>query len=126
MHGAVRVADGREWCFDDPCLTTWEARRLGTWLRAVLTGEVRPTELGDDAQHLISFTEPNVAISLASKDSSSASLRFHFSLESAPPWTPADGSVDTSGYVVHVTAALGDLTAAIEEWVREIAAFPDR
>jgi hypothetical protein len=33
--GNVRTADSRRWAFLDPCLTTWEARSLSAWLRAV-------------------------------------------------------------------------------------------
>jgi hypothetical protein len=32
----VRTAAGESWKFDDSCLTTWEARELREWLRAVI------------------------------------------------------------------------------------------
>ncbi len=32
IQGDVRTGDGRQWAFLDPCLTTWEARRLSAWL----------------------------------------------------------------------------------------------
>jgi len=33
VHGRVRTTAGVTWTFDDPCLTTWEAEELATWLR---------------------------------------------------------------------------------------------
>ena len=39
VRGGVRLPDGRTWSFSDPCLTTWEARSLGDWLRGVVAGE---------------------------------------------------------------------------------------
>jgi len=38
IAAAVRLSDGRSWSFADPCLTTWEARELASWLRGVLAG----------------------------------------------------------------------------------------
>ncbi len=43
VRGSVSLPDGRTHQFRDPCLTTWEARRLLAWLTAVN----RPAELGD-------------------------------------------------------------------------------
>jgi len=32
IRGEVQTGDGRGWTFMDPCLTTWEAQKLSTWL----------------------------------------------------------------------------------------------
>ena len=37
IHGDVH---GRTWSFKDSCLTTWDARELGAWLRGVASGAV--------------------------------------------------------------------------------------
>ena len=36
IRGYVCTADGRQWAFLDPCLTTWEARNLSAWLRGAV------------------------------------------------------------------------------------------
>ena len=38
VRGAVRTAHGLSWTFEAPCLTTWEARKLGRWLEAAAQG----------------------------------------------------------------------------------------
>jgi hypothetical protein len=126
VRGEIRVADGRQWWFLDPCLTTWEAKQLGAWLRAVMVGSVPSTGLEVEEHGIFFFTEPNVAVSLAARDALSATLRFHFSLESAPPWLPTDGSIDLFDFFVPITAPLEDVASAIEEWERDLAAFPAR
>jgi hypothetical protein len=42
IQGEVHTADGASWTFIDPCLTTWEAREFGAWLRGVAGGIVAP------------------------------------------------------------------------------------
>src|SRR5262249_60717551 len=43
VRGDIRCADGREWSFEDPCLTTWEARLLGRGLHEGVAGAVAPS-----------------------------------------------------------------------------------
>jgi hypothetical protein len=63
--GAVVLADGKTWSFEDPSLTTWEAAELGQWLREAADGSVKPWPLGtEEAEPLLCFTEPNLAFSL--------------------------------------------------------------
>ena len=40
--GNITPADGTAWAFEDPCLTTWEARELGDRLREVAAGTEPP------------------------------------------------------------------------------------
>lgn len=125
VAGNVRLADGRGWSFSEPCLTTWEARSLGSWLRGVVNGTVRPTAFdGDDEDALETFTEPNLAVSLAARSGGSAVVRVHCSLESRPPWH-GDG-FDIFGFFVSLDVPLPALAAAAGEWDRELAAFPVR
>lgn len=127
VRGEVHLADGRQWRFEDPCLTTWEARDLGAWLRRVLGGVSRPTPFdGTRNENVAYFTEPNLALSLVARDAANASVRFHFSHESAPPWLAADGSVETSEFFVQVTLPVVAWARAVEEWDQELTAFPVR
>jgi hypothetical protein len=66
VAGAVVLADGKTWSFEDPCLTTWEAAELGRWLNAVANGSVPPSPYGtgQDEQMLV-FTEPESGVQLA-------------------------------------------------------------
>jgi hypothetical protein len=125
-----RSADPRDWdanWFSDPCLTTWEARELGSWLRGVRSGEVEPTTFGgEDEDPSLVFTEPNIAFSLARRDAGSAALRVHLSLESAPPWERGPGGPDLFDFFVEVDLTPAALAAAQSDWGRELAAFPVR
>jgi hypothetical protein len=48
VSGIVTPADGKTWSFNDPCLTTWEAEKLRSWLRDVAAGTIPPSPLGTD------------------------------------------------------------------------------
>lgn len=91
----IEMSDGRSWSFTDPCLTTWEARELASWLRGVLSGDVDASPFGgDEDECLLAFTEPNLAVSLARRDRDMATIRLHFSLEARPPWLHDDTTTD--------------------------------
>ncbi len=125
VRGGVRLPDGRTWSFSDPCLTTWEARSLGDWLRGVVAGDVEPTDFGGKGEEaLMVFTEPNLALSLAARQHESAVVRVHFSLESRPPWLGQD--VDLFDFFVGLDVPLGGLSAAVDDWERELSSFPAR
>lgn len=131
IRGDVRLADGRSWSFEDPCLTTWEARELGRWLRGVASGAVQPTPFdGSDEERIEVFTEPNVALSLAARDEVNAAVRVHLSLEALPPRLPGtDPDADPAElfeFFVAVTAPLNVVAQAADDWERELAAFPER
>jgi hypothetical protein len=80
IKGHVRTADGRQWAFLDPCLTTWEAWSLSAWLHCVATGD------GAAEHPPIAFTEPNLAFSLDDLRADRIRLRACFSHEALPPW----------------------------------------
>jgi hypothetical protein len=126
IHGQVRVK-GRSWTFTDACLTTWEASQLGNWLRGVATGATKPDPIdGDDeGGTLLVFTEPNIAMSLQASDGERATVRFYFSLESAPPWVEDRGDA-VFEYHVELTTPLEMVAAAADEWEQELRRFPKR
>jgi hypothetical protein len=127
VRARVRMADGRSWSFEDPCLTTWEARSLGRWLHGVVSGQVTPApfEDGDDAG-LEAFTEPNVALGLAARTGEEATVRMHLSLEARPGWLPDDESVDVFRYFVAVRVPLAEVARAADDWDQELVPFPQR
>ena len=130
ITGHVDLPDGRSWSFTDPCLTTWEARELGSWLQGVHAGVVQPTTYGRRThEHVLVFTEPNLAFSLASRDDGSATIRVHFSLESLPPWLRQNGKAerpDIFDFFVEVQPARSALAQAAASWNQELSAFPVR
>jgi hypothetical protein len=124
--GQVRAADGREWTFSDPCLTTWEAERLLEWLQALGCGEVRKA---------LTFTEPNLGFRVDAQDDERVRLRVHFSAESLPPGLrtadprtadPRTASRRVGGYDVLLAIGRADLAAAAQAWAEDCQAFPLR
>lgn len=92
----------------DPCGRSSRAQRLN----------------GDGFEPLEFFTEPNVALSLASRLLESAVVRIHLSLESKPPWL--DSQSEIFEFFVSLDLALTDLAKAAAEWDRELGQFPAR
>jgi hypothetical protein len=124
LRGHVQT-ESRAWSFRDPCLLTWDAPRVSAWLRAVVDGQVEP-ENARDAEPDEVFLEPNVAFGLESRSADSARIRFHFSLESLPPWATQEEHSELFKYFVVVTATFDELLMAAAEWDSESAAFPRR
>jgi hypothetical protein len=129
VRGEVRTAIGRTWSFHDPCLTTWDAVELLTWLRAAAQGKVPPTDSpAEDSDGLLGFTEPNLGFSVASVDDSHIVLRVHFSLESTPGWpdTESEANYDVYAYSVRLSMTRRELLAAVDCWQADIADYPTR
>jgi hypothetical protein len=123
----VSLPDGRSWSFNDPCLTTWEARELGSWLRDILSGNVQPSALASDGdERLLAFTEPNLAFSLVGRNDETVTVRVYFSLESSPPWVQGSDDADLFDFFVEVWPTHQALRDAVASWERELAAFPER
>lgn len=123
VRGEVGLDDGRSWSFTDPCLTTWEARSLGEWLRAVAENDVPAGDVPAGGGEPFGFTEPNLALSLAARSGDRYTVRIHLSLESRPSWQ-AGGAVHA--YFVCLTLGGDDLLRGADDWARELAAFPPR
>jgi len=127
IAGNVELAEGPSWSFTEPCLATWEARELASWFRGVVSGQVQAAPLEvEGGERLLTFTEPNLAFSLAGRDREKLTLRVHFSLGSRPPQLREDVASDLFAFSVEVALTHDALAAAVDEWQREIAAFPVR
>lgn len=126
VAGSVIAEDGRRWSFRAPCLTTWEARSLTDWLRAAAAGEVAPVNSKDGVEEddLLTFTEPTLALSLLTFTEDEAVVRVHLSLEAAPPHV--SDPTDLYAFSVRLRLSLTALTAAADDWERELAPFPTR
>lgn len=109
--------DGVEsWSFHDPCMTTWEARALASWLRG----------LGDaDPEVRLWLTEPNLTFAFVAASQGVTTLDVHFDAESRPPRCSNDDH-EGFGHRVRLSVPQADLVAAVGEWDRELAAFPLR
>lgn len=129
IHGRVRTEAGQSWKFDDPCLTTWEAREIGDRLRAAADGRVpvieAPTE---DSEELLTFTEPNLAFSVGAREGDSLVVRVHLSLESVADRPGAgEGAPTTStAYSVPLRVGREELLAAAQAWGEDNRPFPER
>lgn len=133
VYGAVRTAEGQQWTFDQPCLTTWEARELLAWMRAAAQGAVvvtaAPTE---GSEGVLAFTEPNLAFSIAARGGEHLVVRVHLGHESAPgyPWPDAwdENSPPRASYTLRLPLRMDrqDLLAAAGQWRGDLTAFPHR
>jgi len=73
---------------------------------------------------LLTFTEPYLGFSLASRDESSARVRLHLSLEARPAWV--DETVDLFDYFELINVSLDELGTAITAWREDRLRFPER
>jgi hypothetical protein len=129
IRGDVQLADGRSWHFEEPYLQASEARALEDWMRGVLAGSVMPStfEVQIPDKQLLFFTEPHLALSLASRDYGRAQLRFHFSLEALPPWQRGlPGEFALYAFFVLLDITPEGLSSAVADWARDVAQFPPR
>jgi hypothetical protein len=129
IAGRAHLPGDDQWQFQEPSLTTWEARELGDWLMAVAAGQVSPLPLTvreDDQDGLQRFMEPNLAFSVAQADDTEVTIRVHLSLEAAPPARSHDEDHGLYSFFVTITCARDEVRLAGEQWAREIAAFPIR
>jgi hypothetical protein len=129
IHGRVRAATRESWKFGDPCLTKWEAREIGDWLRAAADAGVpvieAPTE---DSEELLTSTEPNLGFSVGAREGDSLVVRVHLSLESAAdrPGPGEEAPYDFYGYSVPLRRGREELLAAAQAWDEDNRPFPER
>jgi hypothetical protein len=126
VRGDVKTAESREWTFADPCLTTWQARKFGAWLHAVVDGSVPPVADWSVEAGLLHFTEPNLALSLEERTEERVRLRIHLSLEASPPWLQEPDRPALFDYFLVIDLSIEDLAAAAEEWDNDCKPFPVR
>jgi hypothetical protein len=119
VRGEIHTADGRQWEFLDPCLTTWEAQALSAWLHRAA---------GSDAaiDRQIAFTEPNLAF-ISERRAGHERLQVCFCAEALPPWASHqhDGP-QTGEYVLTLDISHEDLAHAARAWDRENEQFTER
>ena len=115
--------------FDDACLTTWEARLLGDWLRLAAAGRVPVTEAPtQDSEELLTFTEPNLGFSVGARADDSLVVRVHLSLESVAdrPGAGEEAPYDSYAYTVPLRVGREELLAAAQAWDEDTRPFPER
>ena len=104
------------WTFRDPCLLTYEAARLATWLESVAHGCSADSEL--------SFREPNIWFEQLPNPAGSR-LRIYFELESRPSWAPSK-TVDEADCFVDVPTVALDLQRAASSLREQLSRYPQR
>ncbi|MGI8810763.1 MAG: WapI family immunity protein [Acidimicrobiales bacterium] len=119
LRVAVRVlAPEGSWEVIDPCLTTWEAKRLVSYLIHAAAH--------DPAARPLAFTEPNLTVTARSR--TSAPLRVHlracFALELRPPW--ARTAAGSDNLCVDLDVERGDLARAAASLLADLVRFPQR
>jgi hypothetical protein len=116
---SVRVlATQGSWEVVDPCLTTWEAKHLVSWLVHAAARE--PSEVP------MTFTEPNLTVTARSRTGAPLRVRVRacFALELRPPWSrTASGSGDLC---VDLDGDRGDLARAAASLLADVVRFPQR
>jgi hypothetical protein len=129
IRGRVRTVAGETWEFDDPCLTTWEARTLGFWLGAAAEGLVPVSEPPDETfEGLLFFTEPNLGFSVLALGDEELVLRVHLSLEcvAGRPGAADDAPYELYEYSVPLRVRREGLLAAARAWEEDLGPFPAR
>ncbi|WP_432563055.1 WapI family immunity protein [Kineococcus sp. SYSU DK003] len=130
VHGTVRTAAGESWTFDEPSLTTWEAKELLDWLHAAAEGRLEPTDdPGSDlAASTMIFIEPNLAFSVGAVEGDQTLLRVHLSLEALAggPDVMTGPEPNVYGYSIPFRIDQAQLLTAAKQWSSDIAPFPAR
>ncbi len=111
---SVRVlAPEGSWEVVDPCLTTWEAKRLVSWLVYAAHSQ---------AGTVTRFSEPNLTVTASA--GARVDVRACFALERRPPW--ARMAAGSDNLCVDLDVARVDLTRAAASLLDDLAAFPQR
>jgi hypothetical protein len=117
---SVRVlAREGSWSVVDPCLTTWEAKRLVAWL---VHAAAR-----DPAAAPMTFTEPNLTVTARTRTTRPplrVAVRACFALELRPPWLHNVAGSDKLCIDLDVERA--DLARAAASLLSDLMAFPQR
>ena len=113
------------WEFHDPCMTTWEARELASWLRGLGSADPKTITATDPAVVRFWMTEPNLMFTLAATSMGIVTLDVYFDAESRPPSGSNDDKAGL-GHRVRLTIPQADLAVAVDDWERDLIAFPVR
>jgi hypothetical protein len=110
IAGHVLAGFGDSWSFAEPCMTVFEARRLGDWLNRAADGR-RPEPLG--------FMEPCLTFAIP-PDEGAMTVMMRFSHEAAPS-RRFDEPVE-----VLFPMDVDELRQAAMDWVGEAGRLPPR
>ena len=120
------VWDGDQaWEFHDPCMTTWEARELASWLRGLSDANRATVAAADREERRLWLTEPNLMFTLNGASQGITTLDIYFNAESRPPSDSNDDD-EGLGHQVRLTIPQADIAAAVSGWEEELAHFPVR
>jgi hypothetical protein len=112
------VSPEGSWEVVDPCLTTWEAKRLVSWLVHAAAHDPLAVPM--------TFTEPNLTVVARSR--TSAPLRVHvracLALELRPPWVHR--AVGSDNLCVDLDVERNDLARAAASLLSDLVRFPQR
>jgi hypothetical protein len=118
LRVTVEVAHPRgKWRASEPCLLTYEAARLATWLEAI-TPE---SPVGSEE----SFIEPCLAFSIVDVNGGGRALRVYFELECRPPWASSRAAGEQDLWVQFPLSEL-DPKAAARELREQLTRYPQR
>jgi len=127
IAGSATSPDG-SWSFRDAALTTFEAKHVSPWLRSVALGAVAVVSPDDQGflSPTLTFTEPNLAFSVAGRTHDSVELRVHLSHDFAPTWLDIDERLNMWQFYVTLPMQPSDLVKAADVWDEDWRAFPER
>jgi len=118
--------DGTQsWQFDDPCMTTWEARELASWLRGLGTANLATVAAAEPEEVTLWLTEPNLTFTLDKASQGITTVDVFFNAESRPP-TGSNDDDEGLGHRVRLTLPHADTAEAVSRWEQDLRAFPVR
>jgi hypothetical protein len=103
------------WHFSDPCLLTYEGKRLASWMESIAEGA--PVQTSCD------FIEPSLQFR-AVLGIDRPVLRVYFRLGARPKWVPKRAPKDDLWVEFPVEEV--DLRSTARQWRAELSAFPQR
>ena len=114
ISGHVRQA-AESWRFQNPCLTSWEARDLLSWLRSAVDSTPGPIE----------FTEPNLSFAVAADTGRPRMVIVTFTGEAARP-SISEVNRGSSGCALSLDISPASLLDAAQTGESELTARPLR
>ena len=124
IHG--KAWDGtHSWEFDDPCMTTWEARRLASWLRGLGSASPATVAAAEPEEVTLWLTEPNLTFRLSRVAEGITTVDVYFDAESRPP-TGSNDDDEGLGHKVRLTIPQADVAEVVDHWDQSLREFPVR
>ena len=124
IRGEVWDGD-QSWDFHDPCMTTWEARELASWLRGPGNANRATVAAADREEPQLWLTEPNLMFILDGASQGITTLDIYFNAESRPPSDSNDDD-EGLGHQVRLTIPQANIAAAASGWEEDLTHFPVR